>query len=59
MTLIFDFEQTRQTTTTMIIPILNPVNGLKEWCLLEFQGDMIGIADGESLGNLTLTNEVS
>lgn len=42
----------------MLVQILNGENGKNEWCLLEFQGEILGDLAGNDLGQLEL-KEVS
>lgn len=36
----------------MIVKINNPASGLQEWCLLDFQGEIIGDLPGNILGSI-------
>lgn len=42
----------------MIIPIHNKIGNYNEWCILEFQGEIVGDLSGKELGKLEI-KEVS
>jgi hypothetical protein len=41
----------------MIVKIINPESGLQEWCLLDFQGELVGKLPGNELGNMKVTGD--
>lgn len=38
----------------MIIPIRNKIGNYDEWCILEFQGEIVGDLSGKELGKLEI-----
>ena len=38
----------------MLIPIHNRIGKYEEWCILEFQGEIVGDVNGKELGKLEI-----
>jgi|TARA_B110000091_G_C13567098_1_gene370979 hypothetical protein len=43
----------------MIVQVHNTESKLTEWCLLEFQGDIVGDLPGNELGKIEITKDVA
>eukprot|EP01040_Poterioochromonas_malhamensis_P007874 gene7874-8513_t len=41
----------------MIIPIRNKIGNYDEWCILEFQGEIVGDLSGKELGKLEIKED--
>lgn len=40
----------------MIVKIINSSTGLPEWCMIEFQGEIVGHSPGSDLGTMKIND---